>query len=427
MRPRRDIRNLELRTQPPANYWDLYEGQGVLLQPRRYGGLCLPAIEAAGAGLALVMPDVCPNRTWPIEPVAVHQAPELILQSLRVDVWDMDISHGIEALQRVLDDLPERQRQSREWAEANSWQQLRPTWERALEDAANHAQTRTYVPPMEPRSVSVIIPWQPDGGERDRNWFWLRNQWKAEFPQFELIEGRCDGQWIKAIAVDNGVNRSTGDTLIIADADVLPEPSAILEALETVDRQTWVVPHTRVLRLNEDSTRRFVAGDEANLKRCRTPYEGIAGGGIVVLTREAWDRCPMDQRFVGWGLEDKSWGYALDTLIGRHVRLPNDLIHLWHPPQPEQSKPRAESDALHDAYLIARDAPRLMSALVAGKVAGPPDPLPRPVRFTSGRASLVARYPGKNNTVRFKAGFFETTDPDMVDRLRRRDDVEEVT
>lgn len=45
------------------NYWDLYQHGDCLLLPRRYGGLCLPAQEAAAAGLVVVMPDILPNPT----------------------------------------------------------------------------------------------------------------------------------------------------------------------------------------------------------------------------------------------------------------------------------------------------------------------------------------------------------------------------
>lgn len=41
--------------------WSMYEGRHVLVLPRRYGGLCLPALEAAACGLAVIMPDCPPN------------------------------------------------------------------------------------------------------------------------------------------------------------------------------------------------------------------------------------------------------------------------------------------------------------------------------------------------------------------------------
>ena len=42
--------------------WDMHHDQHLLVMPRRYAGLCLPALEAASRGIAVMMPDVSPNR-----------------------------------------------------------------------------------------------------------------------------------------------------------------------------------------------------------------------------------------------------------------------------------------------------------------------------------------------------------------------------
>lgn len=41
--------------------WSMYEGQSLLVIPRKYGGLCLPALEAAACGVAVAMPRFSPN------------------------------------------------------------------------------------------------------------------------------------------------------------------------------------------------------------------------------------------------------------------------------------------------------------------------------------------------------------------------------
>lgn len=46
------------------HYTDLYTDQHVLVLPRRFGGLCLPAQEAVAAGMPVVMTDVSPNNDW---------------------------------------------------------------------------------------------------------------------------------------------------------------------------------------------------------------------------------------------------------------------------------------------------------------------------------------------------------------------------
>lgn len=55
---------LDIRSTDTDNYWDNYLGQDALILPRRFGGLCLPANEALGAGLPVIMPNISPNNLW---------------------------------------------------------------------------------------------------------------------------------------------------------------------------------------------------------------------------------------------------------------------------------------------------------------------------------------------------------------------------
>lgn len=55
---------LRIESGDTPNYWDNYSGQHALILPRRFGGLCLPANEALGAGIPVIMPDINPNNLW---------------------------------------------------------------------------------------------------------------------------------------------------------------------------------------------------------------------------------------------------------------------------------------------------------------------------------------------------------------------------
>lgn len=48
----------------PANYWESYQGVDAVILPRRYGGLCLPANEALGMKIPILMPNIDPNDRW---------------------------------------------------------------------------------------------------------------------------------------------------------------------------------------------------------------------------------------------------------------------------------------------------------------------------------------------------------------------------
>lgn len=122
--------HVEVHTGGVEDYWRMYDDADVLVLPRRYGGLCLPANEAAGAGLALVMTDCSPNTRWPITGVRARQTSSLATPAGDVALMGADVTHLVQILERLAVDHCERftqQTRAREWAEAMSWDQLRPT------------------------------------------------------------------------------------------------------------------------------------------------------------------------------------------------------------------------------------------------------------------------------------------------------------
>lgn len=51
-----------------------------------------------------------------------------------------------------------------------------------------------------------------------------------------------------------------------------------------------------------------------------------------IMPREAFITVGgMDERFRGWGGEDRAFLMALDHLWGPHQNLPGQILHLWHP------------------------------------------------------------------------------------------------
>ena len=59
----------------------MYRGVNLVVLPRRYGGLCLPALEAAASGCALAMTNTPPNGHWPIMPIDCRQGRNLNTQA----------------------------------------------------------------------------------------------------------------------------------------------------------------------------------------------------------------------------------------------------------------------------------------------------------------------------------------------------------
>lgn len=122
---------LEVHCTGLANYWDLYSGQDALILPRRYGGLSLPAIESMGAGLALVMPDVSPQRDdWPILPVAAPFLNHIVTGAGEIPICapdPVDLARLMDVCADHPEILVEQRRKSRAWAERHSWEKLGPS------------------------------------------------------------------------------------------------------------------------------------------------------------------------------------------------------------------------------------------------------------------------------------------------------------
>lgn len=118
--------------------WDQYRDQDVLVLPRRYGGLSLPSQEALAAGLALVMTDCPPNGIWPGPKVPVRRRWWVQMRCGQVEIHDADpaaLADIMTRLARDRDEVEKWQAESRAWAEANSWEALRPLWLDELERA----------------------------------------------------------------------------------------------------------------------------------------------------------------------------------------------------------------------------------------------------------------------------------------------------
>lgn len=226
-------------------------------------------------------------------------------------------------------------------------------------------------------SVSIIVPFQGDGAERDRNWNYLRERYESLYPDWEICVGTCEPPWRKGIAVNRAVQESSGDVLVISDADVLIAEDALRDAVRRLEVHPWVVPHRMVYRLTEDATkaviqnRLFVTPDKvnANLERVR---RGAPGGGVAVMSRLGWEEVNgMDERFEGWGGEDQSFAHALDTLVGSHLRLDEVMWHLWHEPLPmrpgingSRGRGSDHSEELAGRYTQAHGDPVAMRELV---------------------------------------------------------------
>src|SRR5690606_20504372 len=106
---------------------------------------------------------------------------------------------------------------------------------------------------------------------------------------------------------------------------VMLDPSSVLRALE--------VDHHYVLAMDVCST---LSGDQTEAVHLYGPKwfppTGLPFGGVNVVSRAMWeDVGGFDERFVGWGHEDRAFVHAVEVLHGPRARVPGHMLNLWHP------------------------------------------------------------------------------------------------
>ena len=134
-RPYTDHRLKIIREDTP-NYQDLYQGEDVLLLPRRYGGLSLQLNEALSLGMVPIMTDVAPQNEF-LDPdlLIMPTRFETIMGKATIDV----ASCTPEALAEKIDwlasvNIQHYSRQSDKLASERSWHSMKPQYEKVLCD-----------------------------------------------------------------------------------------------------------------------------------------------------------------------------------------------------------------------------------------------------------------------------------------------------
>lgn len=218
------------------------------------------------------------------------------------------------------------------------------------------------------RGVSVIFPRSAvDPADRERARATVRAWYARHFPTWELLDGEAPrGPWCKGAAVEAALAHARCDTLVIADADCLVDPAALRQAVAAVQQGAapWAIPHGPVLRLRPGPTAEVLAGKRdpfapvAPQELERPAYQGLAGGGLFVVSRLAYTAIGgIPRHFVGWGGEDQAVAAILTATLGAPKRGAAPLVHLWHTPQNRRAEARQNGARLRQLRQAAAHGP----------------------------------------------------------------------
>jgi glycosyltransferase involved in cell wall biosynthesis len=204
--------------------------------------------------------------------------------------------------------------------------------------------------------ISIIIPFRKlkVDDQRTENLRWLVDYWTTQLPYAEVIIGNdpnIDKPFSKSVAINDGVSYSTGDILVLVDADGYVDADSVIHCAEEIrkerirGRRLWFVPYRKFCRLTEAASKLLLESDPANPYMFSFPpdpehLQGDAdpnvghwyGAMIQIVPREAFDLVGgWDCRFRGWGGEDHAAMRATDTLYWPHQTLQDQVLHIWHP------------------------------------------------------------------------------------------------
>lgn len=185
-------------------------------------------------------------------------------------------------------------------------------------------------------TVATLVPWR--GGDELREQSWAVVSPMLKKLGHPVFTGDTEGIWSRAAAI-NAAAREAGNwnVAIIADADTLFEPAVVKRAVKLAAESAGAIrPHDHLFRLTPSGSI-VAARDGVKHLEPRHIDREHPGGGLLVVSREAWDRVGgYDERFIGWGHEDTAFNTAL-LLKADWDRIEGNAWHLWHPDPERQN------------------------------------------------------------------------------------------
>lgn len=237
---------------------------------------------------------------------------------------------------------------------------------------------------MSTASNTVIVAPRggPDNEHRDRLWAFTRRRWERlgspiveGVPTADLYDGGDEEPYNRSQAINNAVAaaaRSTPGwaTVVVIDADVLiPSRQVVTAVAMAADTGRAVLPFREYRPLTQAATGRVLAdtGFVPAANSVKTPPGVMLNhvSSCIVVPRKLWDTVGgFDERFVGWGCEDRAFHQACTVLGGMVERVDGSVWHLWHPVGVTAGGRNYRANkALEARYLAAKTRDQMMSVL----------------------------------------------------------------
>jgi hypothetical protein len=172
-------------------------------------------------------------------------------------------------------------------------------------------------------NIAVCVPHRPSHPDRIRNFNRVRQGWDSM--GLPVFTGDCEGDWKRALAVNAACAQAQdADVLFVSDSDILlddPVGQTLAACEAALEHNAYVVAFTTLIYLDAE-------GDEFW-------RQSMIWGGVFAIPRSLYDEVGgFDERFRGYGSEDKGFLICASTLGGDKQRMPGYAYHLDHPEDP---------------------------------------------------------------------------------------------
>lgn len=214
----------------------------------------------------------------------------------------------------------------------------------------------------------VVIPWRP-APSRIAAFARLVDWYKRELPEFRIETIDSDDDVFVLARTRNLAIAGLADpddVIVVNDADTLPEPGALREAVAAASGSGRVhLPYTSYHWLGPEGSAELAEG--AAPAECSFVLVHGACSGVYVTTRRTWEaHGGQDERFRGWGFEDSAWYLAHETLLGAPPQRHEGTVYALHHVAEARAGEQYDRNAgLMERYRAAAGDVAAMTALVA--------------------------------------------------------------
>ena len=216
--------------------------------------------------------------------------------------------------------------------------------------------------------VTVVVPWRP-APSRVPAFEFVLDWYRRYLPDFQVRTVDTDDDvFVLAACRNRGIAAVDPDeVVVVCDADTLPEPDALREAVGAARTSGLVhLPYTQYRWLGKEGDAQLRAGVPA--EECEHDLVIGACSGVYVTTPRTWEsHGGQDERFRGWGFEDAAWYLAHEALLGAPPVRHEGRVYALHHAAEVRAGARSEANAaLMERYRAAAGDPVAMAQLVAG-------------------------------------------------------------